>query len=71
MSGAFEARVLAANGGSYVRLYETELDEHQNGLEVMADQGDQEATVVLDIEGVKRLRLALQRYERQYKRQPS
>jgi hypothetical protein len=43
---------------------QVELRETPEGLELTADVGDEETTIVLDLEGVKRLRLALSRYER-------
>jgi non-ribosomal peptide synthetase component F len=55
----FTARIFAANGGTEVTLQET-----SEGLELTADVGDQETTVVLHPEAVRKLRLALARYER-------
>lgn len=40
------------------------VDATDEGLEITADVGDTETTVVLEDTAVKKLRLALQRYER-------
>jgi hypothetical protein len=63
MSEPFETRIWAANYATLVRLYET-----TEGLELMADVGDQETTVVLDPSAVANLRRALQRYERKIRK---
>lgn len=52
-------RVYSASYGPFLLLHETD-----EGLEVTADIGDQEATVVLDLDGIRKLRLELQRRER-------
>jgi len=43
------------------------LTETERGLELTQDVGDNETTVALDLDGVKKLRLALTRYERKAK----
>lgn len=50
-------------GGAFLTTDIT-LRPTEEGLEVTCDVGDQETTVVLDAYGVRKLRLALQRYER-------
>lgn len=56
--------------GGYERIFckdhltEIHLQETEEGLELTADVGDQDTTVVLDDTAVRKLRLALQRYER-------
>jgi hypothetical protein len=55
----FEATVYGANLHTELYLRRTETD----ALEVSANVGDQEATVVLNLFHVRELRLALQRYE--------
>lgn len=44
--------------------HEVYLQAVEDGLELTADVGDEETTVVLHKEAVRNLRLALQRYER-------
>jgi hypothetical protein len=57
-------RVWAANYATELWLTETESPEGDPRLEVTADVGDQETTIVLDPDGVRQLRLLLARYER-------
>lgn len=59
MIDRFNERVFGANYGTEVLLQET-----SEGLEITTDVGDQETTVLLDADGVRKLRLLLARYER-------
>lgn len=71
---AYEARIYAPNDVDTIRLVEVDLHDAVRadtgpidplpGLEIIADHGDDYATVTLDMSGVHRLILALQRYER-------
>lgn len=56
----FSGRVWGKDHLTEINLYNTE-----HGLELTADVGDQETTVVLDPTGVRHLRLTLQKYEYQ------
>jgi hypothetical protein len=58
----FEARVWDDNAHRLVRL---EHDQEAGGLSVMVDEGDRAASLLLTDRGVRQLRLALARYERQ------
>lgn len=60
---SFTERIWATNYTTVIHLQETE-----EGLELTADVGDEETTVVLDSDGVRNLRLALTRYERKKRR---
>jgi len=55
-------------GGQYLQeqilLQSTTTAAGTPGLEITADVGDEETTVTLELEGVRRLRLALQAFER-------
>jgi hypothetical protein len=55
----FAEQIWAANHMTLVHLQQTE-----EGLELTTDVGDEATTVVLDDDAVRRLRLALTRYER-------
>jgi hypothetical protein len=57
----FQDRIPATNYTTNVHLRGTE-----EGLELTADVGDVETTVVLDEHDVRKLRLALARYERSH-----
>jgi hypothetical protein len=69
-----EFRVLAANGCDVFRLNAVDLHEAIRsdtgpieplpGLEIMADAGDEYAVIQLNRSGVRNLRLALTRWER-------
>jgi hypothetical protein len=71
---AEEIRVRAANGCDVLRLYPVDLHEAIRrdtgpieplpGLEIMADAGDEYVILQLDRTGVRNLRLALARWER-------
>jgi hypothetical protein len=60
-----EDRIYSADYGPLIRLHPVPQDQEQaRGVEVTADVGDQEVTVRLDLEGITKLRRALQRHER-------
>lgn len=61
--------IYASNGADALRLFPTVSDSEtgQPGLDFMADQNTQDATVTLDLAAVHRLILMLQRFERKHK----
>lgn len=59
----FSERIWDADYGRLIYLLEVE-----DGLEVTTDEGDEETTVVLDLHGVRKLRLALAQFERHRRR---
>lgn len=60
----FHERVFGANNGTELWVTGSLSPEGDPRLEITADVGDQETTVALDPDGVRKLRLALARYER-------
>jgi hypothetical protein len=63
-----ETRVWCADYGRLIRLNETvDPESREPRLEVMVDDTETELAVALDLDGVRNLRLALQRYERSHR----
>lgn len=58
-----EVRIYSADYGQLIRVHGV-----PGGIEITADVGDQGTTVLLDMDGVRKLRLELQRRERAAKR---
>jgi hypothetical protein len=62
---AFHERLFGADLGTELWLTaQSATDELPARLEITADVGDRDVTVALDADGVRKLRLALARYER-------
>ena len=74
-----EIRIYDTNTVDMIRLQEVDLHVRVRstddqigplpGVEIMADQGDEYTTITLDMDGVTKLRRALQRLEAKAKRQ--
>lgn len=59
-----EERIYSANHESVIRVHPFDGDQEiPPGLEIMCDSGDEATVVPLDLDGVIKLRRALQRYE--------